>query len=452
MFRKGGNSKLEQKNHSGHMSWIQFALLGVGFTTGTGYFLGSSMAIEKAGLYVILEFVLAAIGTYIVFDALAQLFVNRAEEGSFRVYAKQAFGPWAGFCNGWIYWISEILILGSTLTALGIFTQYWLPSVSLWILSSAYAVAGVFMVAVGVRGFARIENVLSGVKVAAILVFIGVALYILISKRADVRVQAWHTPSLNMLFGGLGAVRVWTSLIFCFYAFGGIEVLGLMATELDKPKHIFRAGRLMMISLTVLYVVSVGFATLLIPKSKLNGAKSPFMMALQPYQMSILVHVFNGVFIVAGFSVLIASLYSVTRMLVSLAEDGDAPRVFRRKPESQFKDLPLVALSFTTFCLLVSLFLTMVVPKHVYEHITTAAGIMLMYTWAFILLSHRRILNLGTFGHLKFVFGLSLIGLAVIGTVFDKASQIGFFVSVVVISLIATVAFIKHGKSVRMLT
>jgi L-asparagine transporter-like permease len=64
----------------------------------------------------------------------------------------------------------------------------------------------------------------------------------------------------------------WKGLLYAFYAFGGIEVMGFMAMELP-----------------------------------------------------ILVYVLNGVMIVAGFSILVASLYAVSTILVTLAEDKDAP-------------------------------------------------------------------------------------------------------------------------------
>lgn len=82
------------------------------------------MAIAKSGPAVLIPFILAAIGTYIVYDALVHMSVANPDKGSFRTYAKQAFGNWAGFSNGWVYLISELLIMGSQLMALGIFTRF----------------------------------------------------------------------------------------------------------------------------------------------------------------------------------------------------------------------------------------------------------------------------------------------------------------------------------------
>ncbi|MFP3339361.1 amino acid transporter, partial [Micrococcus sp. SIMBA_131] len=91
--------------------------VGVGCIIGTGYFLGSSTVTEKAGYLILVAYSLAAIGTWIVYEALSNLTAKHPTKGSFRTYAKQAFGPWAGFSNGWVYWSSEMLIMGSQLTA-----------------------------------------------------------------------------------------------------------------------------------------------------------------------------------------------------------------------------------------------------------------------------------------------------------------------------------------------
>ncbi|GEO27063.1 putative transporter YcgH [Alicyclobacillus acidoterrestris] len=440
--------------NKGNLKWGQFALMGVGLTTGTGYFLGSMVAIQKAGLAVLITFSLAAIGTYIVYEALAQLFIMHPEQGSFRTYAKMAYGRWAGFSNGWIYWISEMLILGSTLTALGLFTQYWIPSVSLWVLASLYAALAVVIVALGVRGFERTENALSVVKIAAILLFVIVAATIFFKKFGYINHQTilQHTMSAGQpLFSSTGVMNLWTSLIFCFYAFGGIEVLGLMAPELKEPKKIIRAGQWMIISLTVLYLSSIFFAILLMPKTHLSTNESPFVIALTPYHLPVLLHFFNAIFVVAGFSVLIASLYSVTLMLVSLAEDGDAPRVFQRSTTENSHRLPLPALFITTLGLFSSLSLTYMIPTHVYEDITTAAGIMLLYTWMFILLSHRRIMNIDPMGQAKSIIGFLLIISAIVGALFDKTSRIGFFASLAFVVLLVAMSLIRHRKQTRLI-
>ncbi|MER2060187.1 MAG: amino acid permease, partial [Niallia sp.] len=112
------------KDEVANLAWWQLSLIGVGCIIGTGFFLASSFAIKMTGPSVILAFIMAASATYIVFEALAKMSAKDPQKGSFRTYAKKAYGRWAGFSSGWVYWCSEILIIGSQLTAISILSRF----------------------------------------------------------------------------------------------------------------------------------------------------------------------------------------------------------------------------------------------------------------------------------------------------------------------------------------
>lgn len=86
---------------TGKLPWWQLTLFGVGCTIGTGFFLGSSIAIRKSGLLVLVIFVLAAVATLFVYEALAQMTIQNPQRALFVVMPKRllAAGPglaWAG--------------------------------------------------------------------------------------------------------------------------------------------------------------------------------------------------------------------------------------------------------------------------------------------------------------------------------------------------------------------
>ena len=113
--RAGGKS---EKKGEGKLKWWQLSLIGVGCTIGTGYFLGSGIGIFKTGPSFVIAFILAGLTAMIVSEILGKMFIQDPQKGSFRTYAKKAYGRWAGFSSGWVYWFSEMLIAGSQLTAL----------------------------------------------------------------------------------------------------------------------------------------------------------------------------------------------------------------------------------------------------------------------------------------------------------------------------------------------
>ncbi|MGG3912524.1 amino acid permease [Rossellomorea vietnamensis] len=425
-----------------NLSWRQLSFIGVGCIIGTGYFLGSAIPIQKAGASVLIAYLFAGIGTWMVFQALAKLTAHHPEKGSFRTYAKQAYGPWAGFSNGWVYWSAEMLIMGSQLTALALFAQFWFPRIPLWIFTAGFACLGLVIILMGIRKVEQMENVFGVMKAAAIIMFIiiaGAAMLGWLGDGSSGRVLP--SPMNDVLpHGGKG---LWLALLFAFYGFGGIEVMGLMAKELKDPEEAPKSGNIMLLILTVLYMLSFYLVLKLVPASRIDPNESPFLTALDQYRIPWVPHLFNAVLIIAGFSTMVASLYAVTTMLVALAEEGDAPRFFAKKGKME---VPLPAFGLTTLVVVLSIVVAMLLPDKLFEYVTTAAGLMLLYTWLFILASFHKLMSRTAWDLTRSIIALLLILFAISGTLLDGVSRVGFFVSLGFILLIAGAAFIKEKR------
>ncbi|MEQ6377936.1 amino acid permease [Bacillaceae bacterium S4-13-56] len=424
------------------LTWWQLSLVGIGSIIGTGYFLGSSIAIKQAGPSVILLYLLASIGTYIVFQAMARMTAEHPEKGSFRTYAKKAFGKWAGFSIGWVYWSSEMLIMGSQLTALGVFSKFWFPDLPLWIFAAIYGILGMIVILTGVNGFEKAENVFAVVKVAAIFMFILIAALgafgVLNGEKIGVEVSFQRDIWLPEGFTGL-----WSAFIYAFYAFAGIEVMGIMASELKDPKEAPRSGRVMLIGLAIIYMTSIALAILLVNWDKFTPDKSPFIKALDQYNLPIVPDVLNGALIIAGFSTMTASLYAITTMIVVLAKDGDAPPLFQKTGK---RDIPFRAATLTFSGMALSIIVSFLLPEKIYEYITTAAGLMILYTWIMILFSFKKLSKLTSFDQMKRWLALVLILIGISGTVVDQAGRPGFFVSISFLLVIFIVTFIMSKR------
>ncbi|SHG18615.1 amino acid permease [Ornithinibacillus halophilus] len=432
-----GQTKNEEKN----MKWWQLSLFGVGCTIGTGFFLGSSIGIQLGGPSIILALVIAGIATYIVFDALAKLTADHPEEGAFRTYAKEAYGRWAGFGIGWIYWSVEILIMGSQLTALAIFTRFWFPNIPLWMLAGAYAIIGLFVLLIGSKGLSKVENVLAIMKLAALVMFIGLAgafVFGIIDGAEELNI-----PKSVGEFFPTGFVGFWSALIFAFYAFGGIEVMGLMAVQLKNPKEAPKAGRVMILSLVVIYVLALGLALILVPWGDFPAEESPFIISIEGFKLPYVTHILNGAMIIAGFSTMVGSFYGVTTILVSLAQDGDAPRFFAKEGRLA---IPIPALVILIIGLIGSIVMALVLPDKIYTYITTGAGLMLLYNWLFIILSARKLLKPKFSMQIMYFTGIGLLLAGISGTLLDQTNRPGFFISIGILALIAIVVFFMNKK------
>ncbi|WP_234405018.1 amino acid permease [Paenibacillus bouchesdurhonensis] len=416
------------------LHWWQLSLMGVACTIGTGYFLGTGVGVKIGGPAIIPAFLLAAIGTFVVFDVLARMSSQDPQEGSFCVYARKGFGRWAGFGSGWVYLSSEILIMGSQMAALSLFTRFWFPGLPMWVFALIYAVLGLVIIILGTKGFERAEHLFAVMKLAAIIAFLAIA---------GAAILGWlgggkHAPNWPVPLFPAGAIGGWSSLIYAFYAFGGIEVMGLLAIRLKDPKEGPKAGRWMIGTLTVLYTASLVLALSLVPWNTMGTKESPFVASLKGYGLSFVPHLFNGAFIIAGFSTMIASLFAVITILVTLAKNKDAPPVFARVSGGQ-RETPYYAIGVTALALSGSILLALLMPEKMYEYVTTAAGLMLMYNWIFILFTSGRLLKLSGWGQTKRWISTAIIVLAISGTVLHPMSRPGLWISLGFVVLIGGV-------------
>ena len=427
----------------GDLAWWQLSLIGIGCTIGTGYFLGSGIGVKITGPSIVLSFLLAALGNFIVFTVRAKMTAADPQTGSFCYYAGKAFGKWAAFSCGWNYWASNILIMGSQLTALSILSQFWFPHVPLWIFASGYAILSILVVLTGTKGFDKTENLFAVIKFAAILMFIVLAVAALAGILSSSKEPVVRSGLPPLFTGGISGF--WASLTYAFYAYGGIEVIGLMAMQLKKKEDAPKSGTVMLICLAAVYVASLALAVLIVSADVFHENESPFVTALSAYNLPFFPHVFNGAIIIAGFSAMTASLFGVTNLLVILADDGDAPAFFSKKSR-KLKDLPLPSLGLAVIGLIASIITALLLPGKIYEYITTAAGILLLYNWFFIVISSLKLLKQSVLMKIASWIGLGLIVFAVSGTLLDHEVRPGFYVSLLFVLIIAVVCLFMKKK------
>lgn len=424
------------------LAWWQLSLLGIACIVGTGFFLGSALAIQKAGPSALVAYVIAGVGTLIVFDALAKLTAHHPEKGSFRTYAKQAFGDWAGFSVGWVYWICEMLIMGSQLTALAIFTRFWFPEWPIWMIASIFALLGIIVILTGLSGFERIENIFAIMKLAAIFIFILLASLFLFGLIGNTERNL--SEHVMESFFEKGTVGIWIALLYAYYSFGGIEVMGLLATNLKEPKDTSKSGTFMLTLLTVLYTSSLYFIMTITSWKTIKTEESPFITALKSLKIPFMPDIFNGVLIIAGFSTFVASLYAIMTVLVTLSEDGDAPKRLSKKGK---RNIPYYALFVMIIGVFLSILLSFLLPKNIFEYMASAAGLMLLYTWIIILLTYQKLLGSTFAEKSKSLLGGLFLLIAIIGSLFEKSMRMSFFVSIAFLIVVVIVTWIKEKKA-----
>ena len=154
-------------------------MMGLGSAIGAGLFLGTGVGIAAAGPAVLIAYVIAGFITVCFMQMLAEMVAARPSSGTFSTYAAQAFGPWAGFTIGWLYWFMMIMIMAVEITGASAIVAAWF-GISPWIPALVAIVAFTVINFSAVKNFGEFEFWFALIKVAVIVAFliIGVALWL----------------------------------------------------------------------------------------------------------------------------------------------------------------------------------------------------------------------------------------------------------------------------------
>lgn len=433
--------KEEAKGNGSVIQWWQLSLIGIGSIIGAGFFLGTGLSIRTAGPAVLICYLIAAIAAFFTFAALAEMTVNDPQEGSFRTYAKKAYGRMFGFVSGWMYWFAGLLIMSSEVTALSTFAEFWFKGIPLWIFSVIFSLLGLGIILLGVKNFGRIESLFAVVKLSTLVIFVIFGALLIFGVRPGMLSAIHpHSPFSVGLFPN-GFKGFWTAMIFVIFSFGGIAVVGIAANELKNKAEIPKAGYSLMFTLTAVYIAALLCVLSLTTWSHINASKSPFVTALSVVTIPYLDTIFNIILISAAFSTMVGALYSITNVLVSLAEDQDAPAMFGKKNE---RGVPLYALMLTAGGIAVTIVTSFLLPSTVYEYLTTAAGVMLILNWSIIILSELK--NRETYQvekHFKMplhpfssYLALGIIAFAIAGALFKDTERVGVIIAIGIVIVI----------------
>ncbi|HEY3366564.1 MAG TPA: amino acid permease [Symbiobacteriaceae bacterium] len=382
-YRKRGVSGVH-KGHSAKLSVPQLTLLALGSAVGGSFFLSTAVGLRTTGPGVLLAFGLGGFLVYIILMALSEMTTAHPSHGSFREYAEMAFGPMASFVVGWLYWAGMVLALSSEAVAVALFARLWAPTVPVWIFSGIVVVGVTLVNLLDVSLFSLVESVMASAKLLAIVAFVLLMLAVitgLMPGRAPVGLGAARgEPLLPSGVGGLAG-----TMLTVLFAYAGFEVLGLAAPEAVDPKRTVRKAILLtVISLVVLYVGAMAVILPVLPIGSISPEVSPMVTALRTNGFHGLAGVLNVVIMSASISTMLAAMYALSRMLYSLAEEGQAPAFLRALTPV---GAPRRALLFSGGAMLVGVVLAYLLPKQVYLFLISAGGFSLIFAYVMILAS-----------------------------------------------------------------
>lgn len=373
------------------LSLLALTGLGIGGIIGAGFFLGSGIVIREAGPAVVLTYLLGGIVLAQVMGAITSLAINVRVETSYQEYIERYLGRYLGFFLGWAVFISGVLAIGSEAVAMAVYSRTWVSVVPLGVFAVGYVLLVVFLNSLGLAKFGRIETIMSLVKSGVLAGFVIVALLLLARL-----LPAAHPPGITTLsrHGGLaphGIGAAFHSMLIVVFSYAGVTTLAMASARAQHPVHdVPRAAIFTTVGVVLLYVLAILGLIIIVPWTFLGPHQSPFVTALDHYGLRLPADVFNGVILVASFSVMAGTFYATEWMLITLSLRRGAPPLFQHQGTGR----PWPALTATSAAILITLILAFVLPSTVYTDLTAASSYFSFVNWLLILLAfavwHRR--------------------------------------------------------------
>ncbi|MFN3006674.1 amino acid permease [Mycolicibacterium wolinskyi] len=306
------------------LSQRQLRMIAIGGVIGAGLFVGSGVVIGDTGPGTFITYALAGVLIIMVMRMLAEMAVANPSTGSFADYARNAMGNWAGFSVGWLYWYFWVIVVGFEAIAGAKIIQYWMD-VPLWLTALILLIAMTATNLFSVASFGEFEYWFAGVKVAAILVFIGLgSLFVL---------GLWPQKSLDFsnltAHGGffpLGVTAITVGVVTVIFSMVGAEIATIAAAESSDPERaVAKAANSVILRIAIFFVGSAFLLVTILPWNSEQTAASPFVAAFTEMGIPYADHIMNAVVLTAVLSCLNSGMYTASRMLFVLAARREAP-------------------------------------------------------------------------------------------------------------------------------
>ncbi|QOL35399.1 amino acid permease [Bifidobacterium lemurum] len=375
-------------------------LIALGGAIGTGLFYGSSESIALAGPSILLAYLIGGIAIFMIVRALSEMSVEDPKAGAFSYYATQYWSKRAGFVSGWNYWFNYILVSMVELSVVGSFVNYWFPAIPQWVSAAVFLVVIMAANLLGVSKFGEFEFWFAIIKIVAVVAMIVGGLAVLVfalPTASGVRASFanWFTVGGGFLPNGLMSRAddgSWTGLLMALvvvmFSFGGTELIGITAGETENPRvTIPKATNGIVWRILVFYIVALGVIMAVVPWNTIDGQTSPFVQIFDSVGIHAAAGILNFVCLTAVMSVYNSGLYANSRMLYSLARQGNAPAFLGRLNKRGVPVAGVLVSAAITAAAVVVVFLW---PTFAFNYLMSIATIAGIINWAMIMVTEMR--------------------------------------------------------------
>ncbi|KAI3401100.1 hypothetical protein diail_246 [Diaporthe ilicicola] len=339
----GAQDQLERGLKSRH---IQF--LALGGAIGTGLFIGSGAILEMTGpLSLLLGYAGMMFLVWNIMNNLGEIVIYLPLKGATIPYFVERFvEPSLAFAAGWNYWYAYAILVAAEASAGSIILDYWQSPVPAAVWIAIILVVNLCLNVFAVKVFGEAEFWFASIKLITIIGLILTGLVIMCGGAPDGKaIGFWYWqkdgPIKEYLVpGNTGRfLAFWAAFAKAGFAFiTSPELIALAAGETQAPRrNIPKAARRFVWRLAIFYGLGAFMVGSICPSDdprllseSSNATASPWVIGITLRGIPVLNHVINAAVLTSAWSAGNAFLYSGSRILYSLALNGQAPKIFAR--------------------------------------------------------------------------------------------------------------------------
>lgn len=433
-------------------------MIAIGGTIGTGLFLTSGYNIQTAGSGGgPIAYLAIGILVYVLMQGLGEMSTFMPTSGAYSTFSGLFVHPVFGFAVGWNVWVNAAISVGAELVGGAVILKQYFPNVPspIWCL-----ILGALILALNlftVKAYGEAEFWFASIKVVTIIIFIAVGILMIVGvlgEQGPIGFSNWNSKTF-MPFGIPAVILCAAGVIWSYL---GIETVTIAAGETENPEtNVPAAIKTVFFRVLLFYVGSVTVMSLIVPITNVSVMNNGYAGVFELAGFKAAAVAMNIVILTSLASCANSTVYVASRMLMSLAQEGKAPKVLGKLNS---RGIPATALILTMIMGAFSLISSFVSPDKVFIWIISIAGFNTLLTWFGILLSHYSfrkwlVKHGGKVENLKFKTGrypiasvLGLIFLVFIGvvTAISPSTRFTFYIGAPMMIIYFVIGFIIYKK------
>ena len=448
------------------LSARQVRMIALGGTIGVGLFMGATSTIKWTGPSVIFAYLIAGIFLFLIMRAMGEMIYLNPTTGSFATFASDYIHPVAGYMTAWSNIFQWIVVGMSEVIAVGEYMNFWFPNLPQWV-PGVIAVALLLTANLAtVKAFGEFEFWFALIKVITILLMIVAGLGLIFFGIGN----GGHPIGISNLWshGGFlphGWMGFFFALSIVIGSYQGVELIGITAGETKNPKkNIKSAINGVIWRILIFYIGAVFVIVSIYPWDQLGDIGSPFVATFAKIGITFAAGLINFVVLTAALSGCNSGIFSASRMIYTLAQKGQMPKVFTKVMRN---GVPLYAVLAISIGILVGALLNVVLPvfikgaDSIFVYVYSASILPGMIPWFMILISHLRFRKLhpeqleghpfkmpgGSFAN---YITISFLIIVLIGMLINKETVVSVLIGIVFLVAVSIYYFIRgHHKAER---